>query len=130
MGDITAEKLTKAYIKIRDERAKLSAEYKEKDSVLSRQLERVKQGLLDYCNDHSVESVRTSEGLFYRSVKQKFWTNDWEKMHAFIMEHKVPELLEKRLNQTNLKQFLEENPESQPDFLNVDSEYSMSVRKK
>ena len=130
MGDITAEKLTKAYIKIRDERAKLSAEYKEKDSVLSRQLERVKQGLLDYCNEHSVESVRTSEGLFYRSVKQKFWTNDWEKMHAFIMEHNVPELLEKRLNQTNLKQFLEENPESQPDFLNVDSEYSMSVRKK
>ena len=130
MGDITAEKLTKAYIKIRDERAKLSAEYKEKESVLSRQLERVKQGLLDYCNDHSVESVRTSEGLFYRSVKQKFWTNDWEKMHAFIMEHNVPELLEKRLNQTNLKQFLEENPESQPDCLNVDSEYSMSVRKK
>ena len=130
MGDITAEKLTKAYIKIRDERAKLSAEYKEKDSVLSRQLERVKQGLLDSCNDHSVESVRTSEGLFYRSVKQKFWTNDWEKMHAFIMEHNVPELLEKRLNQTNLKQFLEENPESQPDCLNVDSEYSMSVRKK
>ena len=130
MGDITAEKLTKAYIKIRDERAKLSAEYKEKDSVLSRQLERVKQGLLDYCNDHSVESVRTSEGLFYRSVKQKFWPNDWEKMHAFIMEHNVPELLEKRLNQTNLKQFLEENPESQPDCLNVDSEYSMSVRKK
>jgi|TARA_X000001388_G_scaffold48516_1_gene34758 phage host-nuclease inhibitor protein Gam len=130
MGDISAEKLTKAYIKIRDERAKLSAEYKEKDSVLSRQLERVKKGLLDYCNEHSVESVRTSEGLFYRSVKQKFWTNDWEKMHAFIMEHNVPELLEKRLNQTNLKQFLEENPESQPDCLNVDSEYSMSVRKK
>ena len=130
MGDITAEKLTKAYIKIRDERAKLSAEYKEKDSVLSRQLERVKQGLLDYCNDHSGESGRSSEGLFYRSVKQKFWTNDWEKMHAFIMEHNVPELLEKRLNQTNLKQFLEENPESQPDCLNVDSEYSMSVRKK
>jgi len=46
MGDITAEKLTKAYIKIRDERAKLSAEYKEQDSVLSRQLERVKKGLL------------------------------------------------------------------------------------
>ena len=130
MGEITAEKLTKAYIKIREERAKLSADYKEKDSVLSRQLERVKKGLLDYCNEHSVESVRTSEGLFYRSVKQKFWTNDWEKMHAFIMEHNVPELLEKRLNQTNLKQFLEENPESQPDCLNVDSEYSMSVRKK
>jgi|TARA_A100000172_G_scaffold78188_1_gene63441 hypothetical protein len=130
MSDITADKLTKAYIKIREERAKLSADYKEKDSVLSRQLERVKQGLLDYCNAHNVESVRTSEGLFYRSVKQKYWTNDWEKMHAFIVEHRVPELLEKRLNQTNFKQFLEENPESKPDGLNIDSEYSIAVRKK
>tara|TARA_R110000782_G_scaffold100023_2_gene186029 strand:+ start:155 stop:547 length:393 start_codon:yes stop_codon:yes gene_type:complete len=130
MSGVTAEKLTKTYLKIRDERAKLSAEFKEKDSTLSRQLDRVKQGLLDYCNAHGVESVRTSEGLFYRSTKQRFWTNDWEKMHAFIMEHGVPELLEKRLNQTNFKQFLEENPESKPEGLNIDSEYSIAVRKK
>ena len=71
MSEITAEKLTKAYLKIREERAKLSAEYKERDSVLSRQLEKVRKGLLDYCNAHNVESVRTSEGLFYRSVKDK-----------------------------------------------------------
>jgi len=51
-------------------------------------------------------------------------------MHAFVIEHGVPELLERRLNQTNLKQFLEENPELKPDGLNIDSEYSMSVRKK
>ena len=130
MSEITAEKLTKAYLKIREERAKLSAEYKERDSVLSRQLEKVRKGLLDYCNAHNVESVRTSEGLFYRSVKTKYWTNDWEKMHAFVVEHRVPELLEKRLNQTNLKQFLEENPESKPEGLNIDSEYSIAVRKK
>ena len=127
MSGVTAEK---TYLKIRDERAKLSAEFKEKDSTLSRQLDRVKQGLLDYCNAHGVESVRTSEGLFYRSTRQRFWTNDWEKMHAFIMEHGVPELLEKRLNQTNFKQFLEENPESKPEGLNIDSEYSIAVRKK
>ena len=83
MSEITAEKLTKAYLKIREERAKLSAEYKERDSVLSRQLEKVRKGLLDYCNALNVESVRTPEGLFYRSVKTKYWTNDWEKMHAF-----------------------------------------------
>ena len=31
MSGVTAEKLTKTYLKIRDERAKLSAEFKEKD---------------------------------------------------------------------------------------------------
>ena len=107
MGDITADKLTKAYIKIREERAKLSAEFKDKDSVLSRQLERIKQGLLDYCNAHGVESVRTSEGLFFRSKKTKYWTGDWDAMHTFIKEHNIPELLDKRINQTNMKDFLE-----------------------
>ena len=51
-------------------------------------------------------------------------------MYSFIKEHDVPEFLEKRLNQTNVKQFLEENPECVPQGLNVDSEYLISVRKK
>tara|TARA_R110000803_G_scaffold29698_4_gene67574 strand:+ start:189 stop:581 length:393 start_codon:yes stop_codon:yes gene_type:complete len=130
MSGVTAEKLTKAYLKIREERAKLAADFKEKDSVLSRQIEKVKKGLLDYCNAHGVESVRTTEGLFFRSTKTRYWTGDWDKMYEFVLEHKVPELFEKRLNQTNLKQFLEENPESKPEGLNIDSEYSIAVRKK
>jgi hypothetical protein len=51
-------------------------------------------------------------------------------MHEFVLEHKAPELLDKRLNQTNMKQFLEENPDLVPKGLNVDSEYVVSVRRK
>jgi hypothetical protein len=46
------------------------------------------------------------------------------------MEHNVPEFLDKRLNTTNIKQFLEENPNKVPDGLNIDKEYVISVRKK
>jgi hypothetical protein len=63
-------------------------------------------------------------------VKKRYWTNDWESMNKFIMEHEVPEFFEKRLNQTVVKQFLEENPDTVPPGLNVDSEYAISVRKK
>ena len=103
--NITPDKLTKAYIKIRAERSALSAQFKE-------------------------ESVRTSEGLFFRSKKTKYWTSDWDAMHTFIKEHNVPELLDKRLNQTNIKQFLEENPTLVPDSLNTETELVISVRKK
>jgi hypothetical protein len=51
-------------------------------------------------------------------------------MHEFIMENNLPHFFEKRLNQTNVKQFLEENPDLVPKGLNVDSEYVISVRKK
>ena len=56
--------------------------------------------------------------------------SDWESMHKFILEEGVPELLDKRVNQTNMRQYLEENPDVVPMGLNVDSEYTLSVRKK
>ena len=127
---VTVDKLTRAYIKIRERRAELSKEFKDEDGALSTQLDKIKQALLSHCKEHAVDSVRTSEGLFYRSVKQRCWTSDWESMNAFIMEHDVPHFYEKRLNQTNVKQFLEENPDLVPRGLNVDSEYTVSVRKK
>ena len=130
MEDITPDKLTKAYIKIRAERSALSAQFKETDGELSRKLDRLKQAMLDHCERHNAESVRTSEGLFYRSIKTKYWTSDWDAMHNFIKEHNVPELLDKRLNQTNIREFLEENPTLVPDALNTETELVISVRKK
>ena len=129
-SSLSAEKLTKAYIKIREERASLSASYKEKDTALVNQLDMVRQGLLNYCEKHGVESVKTSEGLFYRTTKTKYWTSDWESMHKFIIKHEVPELFDKRLNQSNLKEFLEDNPDVYPEGLNKDTEYVITVRKK
>ncbi len=125
-----AEKLTRVYLKIRDKKAQLSSDFKRQEEDLNQKLDKVKAALLDYCKEQGLESVKTSEGLFYRSVKTRYWTSDWEAMHKFVMEHDVPEFLEKRLNQTNVKTFLEENPETVPKGLNVDSEYIISVRKK
>ena len=129
MSEVSADKLTKAYIKIRAKRAELSRNFKSEDDLLLEQLEKIKSALLDYCSEQNVESVRTSEGLFYRSIKTKYWTSDWEAMHKFILEHNVPALLAKRLNQTNMKQFLEENPDVLPQGLNKDTEYAIAVRK-
>ena len=125
-----AEKLTRVYLKIRDKKAQLSSDFKRQEEDLNQKLDKVKAALLDYCKEQGLESVKTSEGLFYRSVRTRYWTSDWEAMHKFVMEHDVPEFLEKRLNQTNVKTFLEENPETVPMGLNVDSEYIISVRKK
>ena len=126
---IPLEKLTKAYIKLRDMRSKLSAEYKAQDGELLEKQDRIKKALLDHCKEHNVESVKTSEGVFYRQVKRRYWTSDWESMYKFVMENNLPEFFDKRLNQSNVRQFLEENPAMVPPGLNVESEYTVSVRK-
>ena len=126
---VTVDTMVKVYTRVRDKRAELKAAFDEEDKALQAQLDKVKQGLLDYCKEHGVESVRTAHGLFYRTVKTRYWTSDWESMHKFIMEHGLPEFFEKRLNQSAVKEFLEANPELLPPGLNVDAEYNISVRK-
>jgi phage host-nuclease inhibitor protein Gam len=123
------DKLTRVFIKMRDAKAKLAAEYKEKEEAITSQMDQVKAALLDYCREHNVESVRTEAGLVYRTQKTRYWTSDWEAMHRFVVENNVPEFLEKRLNQTVVKTFLEENPETVPPGINADSEYTVTVRK-
>ena len=127
---VSGDKVVKAYTKIRDKRSELSSKYKEEEGKLREQQDKVKLALLEYCKEHEVDSVRTASGLFYRTVKQRYWTSDWESMHKFIMDNELPEFFEKRLNQTHVRQFIEENPDLVPAGLNVDSEYAISVRKK
>ena len=131
MGDkVTPDKLAKTYLRIRAERSMLSAKYKEEDGKLIRQMDTIKQAMLDHCEAHNVESVRTSEGLFFRSIKKKYWVSEWDAMHRLIVEENAPQLLDKRINQANMREFLEENPDLKPEGLEIEEEVTISVRKK
>lgn len=127
---VPVEKLVKVYIKIKNTLAEKKAAYDEEEKKLKDKMAKVKSALLDYCREEGVESVKTSEGLFYRTVSTRYWTNDWESMGRFIVENNVPDLLEKRLHQGNMVQFLKDNPDTLPPGLNVDSEYTVTVRRK
>jgi hypothetical protein len=50
-------------------------------------------------------------------------------MYDFIEETGAYGLLEKRLHQTNMKEFLLENPDLLPKGLNVENQYTVVVRR-
>jgi hypothetical protein len=50
-------------------------------------------------------------------------------MYKFIREHDAPELLERRIAQGNFSQFLKEKPDLMPAGVNVESKYSILVRR-
>ena len=125
---MSVDKLVKVYLKITAERTAIKKEFDDKYAALTESRDRIKQALLNYCKEQGVESVRTSEGLFYRTVKRNYWTSDWNSMYEFIIENKVPEFFDKRLNQKNVREFLDDNPDKLPKGLNSDSTYTISVR--
>lgn len=126
---VSVDKLVTVYIKMRDKRAKLLKEYEEQDEALKEQMEMVETELLNTCKTIGVDSLKTQAGTVIRTVKTRYWTSDWASMHKFIMEHNMPELLEKRISQTTLKQLLDENPDMMPPGVNVDSKYAVTIRR-
>ena len=121
--------LANVYLKIRDARAVLKTEFATNDSVLQEQMDLLETNMLDACKELNASSIKTPYGTIIRSVKSRYWTNDWDSMYTFIKEQGAFGLLEKRLHQTNMKDFLVENPDLLPMGLNVESEYTVVVRR-
>jgi hypothetical protein len=126
---VSVDRLVSVYIKIRDKKATITAQLKEQEAEFDEKLDMIKAALLQHCKENNSESVRTKFGTFFRTIRTKYWTSDWESMSKFIKEHDAVDLLEKRLHQSNMRQFLEENPDTLPPGLNVDSTYTITVRR-
>lgn len=125
----SVDELVTVYIKIRDARDAARKQADEVDADFEEQLGVINQQILEICKETGADSIKTKHGTAIRTIKSRYWTNDWERFYDFMFEHNVPELLERRIHQTNIKQFLEENPDLLPAGLNVDSAYSITVRR-
>jgi hypothetical protein len=129
MQDMKADALVLAYRKIRDAINEKEEAHKTEIAALKAQQDLVSDALLALCNEQNLDSIRTPAGTVTRTVNTRYWTNDWESMHKFIKEHDALHLMEQRIHNGNMKQFLEENPDTLPVGLNADTKYVVRVRK-
>jgi arsenate reductase-like glutaredoxin family protein len=127
---VQADKLANVYIKMRDKRKELLAQYEEQDKKIEAQMILVEEELLKLCKDIGADSIKTQAGTVFRSVRTRYETTDWESMYSFILEHDIPQVLERRISTTNMKQFLDENPTLMPVGMNVNNRYTVTVRRK
>jgi hypothetical protein len=124
-----ANKLVQVYIKIRDAKEIKTRQYEDDIAALDEQLAAIEESLLEICKNTGQDGGKTQYGSFTRTVKTRYWTSDWDSMYQFIKDHDAPELLERRVHQGNFKEFLQENPDKMPQGMNVDSRYSVTVRR-
>lgn len=127
--DISVDRLVAVYIRMRDKRSQLLRDYEEADGEIKEQMQVIEDKLLELCKGIGADSLKTKHGTVIRSVKTRYWTSDWQSMHKFILDHGVPDLLERRISQSALKQMLDENPDLMPPGVNVDSKYAVTIRR-
>jgi hypothetical protein len=124
-----AAKLVQVYLKMRDTKDMMVRDHETKLAALTSQMEAIEQELIEICKATGQQGGKTPYGSFTKTVKTRYWTNDWDSMYRFIKTHDLPQLLERRIHQGNFKEFMEANPGTLPEGLNVDSRYAITVRR-
>ena len=124
-----ASQLVNVYIKIRDAKEMKKKQMEAEIADLDQQLDAVEHELLEICKTTGQDGGKTQHGSFTRAVKTRYWTSDWDSMYKFIREHDAPDLLERRIAQGNFSQFVKENPDNMPAGVNIESKYSITVRR-
>ena len=126
--DTSLPKLVKAYRALRDKRSELKAAFEEQDKVLAGKQEKIQGVLLQLCNENDITSVKTKEGTFFRKKRVNYCCSDWDSFYKWLVEKNIPEILQKRISQKNLEEYLGENDDI-PIGLQSNAVYTITVQK-
>ncbi len=123
------DKLVKIYRKMKLEIDTLTQEYDTAVELLKAQQDEIKFAIKDQMKALGVSSVKSPFGTVSMMTKTRYNTQDWSSFKEFILEHAAVDLLEKRIAQVNMAQFLEENPGVVPPGMNSSSEFEIRITK-
>jgi uncharacterized protein YhaN len=120
---IPLDKLVAIHAKIKAKQAQLDKQLAD----LEEQREEIRLAIKDQMKALGLTSVKTSSGTVSLMKSTRYNTQDWDSFKAFVLEHQVVDLLEKRIAQSNMAQFLEENPGVLPPGLNSVTGFDIRV---
>jgi hypothetical protein len=124
------DELTHDYMVLRRERERVAFEFKMTDEKLRDAQAEIEAKLLALCTEHNVDSMRTKNGTVMRSIKSRVHVLDWDAFYDYVLENKAPQLLQKRVHESNFEEFMSERrQDGLPPGVNVAREYSITVRK-
>ena len=105
MSSVDTEELVEAYIALRTERDILLRQYESNDEALKTEMSKLEAALLDVCNAVNADSIKTAHGTVMRKLSERFFCQDWDNFYNFVLQNEAPHLLERRIHQSNFKEF-------------------------
>ena len=126
---ITADEVVAAYVKLRDKRSELKKLWEEQDAGLKNNQEKLEQWLLKNLEKLGADSIKTGAGTAYKQLKLRASPADFDLAFRWAAEHGTPDLFQKRVSDTFVKQYMEDNGGELPAGINIFSEMVVGVRR-
>lgn len=127
MPDIN--RLTKAYIKIRDARAALKKDWAAEDEKLKGKLEKIEAELLKFLNETNQNSSKTDSGIVYKQEEITPTGSDWAAFYDWVARNNAFDALERRIKKTFVSEYMGTHDGAIPPGVSVYREYVVRVRR-
>lgn len=128
--EIKLDEIVQTYLAIRSQRESIQRDYELKDAELKAEQAQLEQVLLEQCNTMNAETIRTGAGTVVKTLRESYICSDWDGLKSFIIDNGLIELLQQRLHNTNLKEYLANHEgEGMPPGVSSFREYSIVVKK-
>lgn len=108
------DELVASYIKLRDKKAQIKAEYDAKVDGIDVLMGKIEAALLKKFEETGQESARTDSGTAYKSVKTSCTVADKDTFMKYVQAQNAWELLDVRANKTAVDQFRGVNEDLPP----------------
>lgn len=127
--EIDLGQVTKAHINVRDARNALRKQYEASDASLKEVQVKLEGVMLDHLNRHGMDSVRTTDGTFYRQEEVTPSAGDWNALYEWIKANDAWDALERRIKKTFIKEYMDGHQGGLPPGVSVFREHVVRVRR-
>ena len=126
----TPEQMIEQYVKLRDTKRAISAEFEEKLKPYDEALDAIENALLYIMRDLGVDSIKSNEfGTAYKKKAVSFSVNDRSAWLRFVIGGEHWDMLTNHIAKEALEAFLEQNDNVPPEGVDIREVLKVQVRK-
>jgi hypothetical protein len=125
---ITVDQAIAAYMKLRGKKAEVEARIKDEVAQLEASMDKIEKWIKTQADTMGVTSFKTPHGTAFLTTKDYANVENWDATLAFIKENDAYDMLNKAVNKTAVRGYIEQY-KAVPPGVNYGTKIEVSVRK-
>ena len=125
---ITVDQAVAAYMKLRLKKAEIEAQIKDEVSQIEASMDKIEAWIKGQADTLGVTSFKTKHGTAFLTTKDYANVENWDATLNFIKDTGAFDLLNKAVNKTAVRGYIEQN-KAVPPGVNYGTKIEVSVRK-
>lgn len=125
---ITVDQAIAAYMKLRQKKSEVEARIKDEVSLLEASMDKIEKWIKTQADEMGVTSFKTKHGTAFLTTKDYANVENWDATLAFIKDTGAYDMLNKAVNKTAVRGYIEQN-KAVPPGVNYGTKIEVSVRK-